>query len=228
MNYKKLAHIAFFTLAFISLLVAIFLEKKALLYVQPLSIVAILIIYFLEKKEPTNIVYVSALIFSIIGGVLLIYDFRSYVPEVSILYSLFYLLYIRLMYAKNEKKKTTMRMYFILITIFIPIVYMYDRVICLIYKEIKDDFAYFTVLILLILSFIVTSLYYYLRNKNQSNLWMLIAASNLGIMNIIIIINELYVYDTMFTVVALFCSHLMYYFSLKFILEDDHTTAVNA
>lgn len=223
----KLAHISFFVLAFISLLVAIFFEKRALLYVQPLSVVAIIIIYILEKKEPTNIGYLASLVFSIFGGILLIYDFRSYVPEVSILYSLFYLLYIRLMYAKNEKKKTTLNMYLILITIFIPIVYIYDRVICLIYKEIKEDFAYFTVLILLILSFIVISLYYYLRNKNQSNLWMLIAAFNLGVMNIIIIINELYVYDTMFTVVALFCSHLMYYFSLKFMLEDDQTTAVN-
>ena len=222
MNHTKTPHIAFFAVAFISLLVALFFEKIYLLFFQPVSIILIFWIYMTEKKEPVNLLYISALVFSFFGGILLLVDFKQFVPEVSVLYSLFYLMFIRLMYAKNEKKKATTRMYLMLLLIFIPIVYVYDRVICLVYKEIREDFAFFTVLALLILSYLLVAIYYYLRNKNQSNLWMLIAATNLGIMNIFIMINELYVYDEMFTIIALFCSYFMYYFSLKFILENDN------
>ncbi|WP_235982897.1 hypothetical protein [Kordia aestuariivivens] len=178
-------------------------------------------IYITEKKAPISITYILALIFSLSGAILLILGYKEYIPEASILFSLFYVMYLRLMYLKNKKKKTTVKMYFILVIISLPIVYIYDRVICLIYNEIRGDFIYFTVLVFFIFAYIITAIYYYLRNKNQSNLWMLIAAVNLGIMNIIIMINQLYIYDVMFTVITLFCSYLMYYFSLKFMLEDD-------
>ncbi|WP_298514762.1 hypothetical protein [uncultured Kordia sp.] len=120
--------------------------------------------------------------------------------------------------------KTTTKMYIWLIVIFLPVLYIYDRVICLIYPEIEEDFVYFAIMAFLMLGYIMAALYYYLRNKNQSNLWMLITAVNLGIMNIIITINELYVYETMFTVIAVFCSHFVLYFSFKFMIEDEKNT----
>lgn len=177
-----------------------------------------------EKKTPINITYLLALIFSLFGGIILILGHKKYVPEVSILFSLFYVMYLRLMYFKNEKKKTTGKMFFLLILIFLPVVYLYDVVIELIYREITDAIVYFIILIFFIFTYIIMAIYYYLRNKNQSNLWMLIAAANLGIMNIIIMINQLYIYDAMFTVIILFCSHLLYFFSLKFMLEDDENS----
>ena len=87
---------------------------------------------------------------------------------------------------------------------------------------------YFAIMAFLMLGYIIAALYYYLRNKNQSNSWMIIAAVNLGIMNIIITINELYLYDTMFTVIAIFCSHFALYFSFKFMLEDDENSLDNS
>lgn len=222
MNYKKPIYLIFFTIAFISLLLPLLIEKVYLLYVQPLSVLAIFIIYIKEKTTSISITYVLALMFSFSGGIILILGFREYVPEVSILFSLFYIMYLRLMYIKNVKKKTTVKMFFILIIISLPVLYIYDRVISLVYNEIRDDFNYFMVLVFFMLSYIITALYYYLKDKNQSNLWMLIAALNLGFMNIIIMINQLYIYDVMFTVIILFCSHLMYFFSLKFMLYDEN------
>lgn len=224
MYYRKLTYLAFYAAAFISLLVAIFFEKIDLLYTYPLSFLSIVIIYLKEKKGTTSILFILALAFGLAGAILLISDFKECVTEVSICISLFYLLYLRLMYLKNIKMKTTMRTYFILLFISLPIIYVYNRVISLIYSEISNGFIYFSVMVLFMLGYIVTALYYYLRNKNQSNLWMLITAVNLGIMNIIIMINELYLYDTMFTVVAVFCSNLMLFFSLRFMLEDDKNT----
>jgi len=221
MNDTKPTYLAFYITAFISLLVALLLEKIDLLFVYPLTFVSIFFMYMTEKKKPTNFLFVLALIFGLSTGIYLILGFRQYVPEVSILVSLFYLIYLRLMYVKNEKMKTTTKMYLWLFVIFLPIFYIYDRVICLIYPEIKEDFVYFAIMTFLMLSYIIAALYYYLRNKKQSNLWMLITAVNLGIMNIIITINELYMYETMFTVIAIFCSHFALYFSLKFMLEDD-------
>ena len=125
------------------------------------------------------------------------------------------------MYAKNEKQKTTMRAYIILLFILLQILYVYDRVMCLVYDEIHEDFIYFAIMVILMLMYIMFALYYYIRNKNQANLWMLIAAANLAVMNIIITINELYMYERMFTVLAVFCSNLMLFFSLKFMLEDE-------
>lgn len=224
MNYKKLTHIAFYTFAFISLLVAIFLEKRDLLYVYPLTFVAVFLMYMSEKKQSMSILFVLALLLALSSGVYLILGFGQYVIEVSILVSLFYIVYLRLMYLKNEKMKTTVKMYIRLLIIFLPVLYIYDRVIYLVYPEIKVGFVYFAIMVFFMLSYIVAALYYYLRNKNQSNLWMLITAVNLGIMNIIVTINELYMYERMFTVIAIFCSNLMLFFSLRFMLEDDKNT----
>ena len=104
----------------------------------------------------------------------------------------------------------------------LPIIYIYDRVMCMIHDEISDTFIYFAVLIILVLLYIILSLYYYLRNKSQTNLWMLIVSCNLGFMNIIIMINELYEEETLFTVISLLCYSCILYFSLKFMLEDDN------
>ena len=71
------------------------------------------------------------------------------------------------------------------------------------------------------MSYLITSLYYYLKDKNQSNLWMLIAAVNLGFMNIIIGLNELYVYERIFTVIVVLCSLFIQFFVLKFMLYDE-------
>jgi hypothetical protein len=222
MNYKKPIYLIFFTAAFISLLLPLFTEKIYLLYVQPLSVIAIFIIYIKEKTTPTSMTFVLALIFSFLGGIILILGFREYLPEVSILFSLFYIMYLRLMHLKNVKKKTTARMFFILILIALPVLYIYHSVISLIYEELGVGFNYFMVLVFLMLSYIITALYFYLKDKNQSNLWMLIAAFNLCFMNIMIMINQLYIYDAMFTVIVLLCSHLMYFFSLKFMLCNEN------
>jgi len=223
MNYTKPLHIAFFVSAFLSLLVAIFLEKKDLLYVYPFTFIFIIAMYLTEKKSAANYLFIVALLFALSGGIYLIIGFGQYVPEVSILISLFYSIYIRLMYVKNIKMKSTVRMYFWLFIIFIPVLYICDRVICLIYSEIENSFIYFAIMAILMLIYIIAALYYYLRNKNQSNLWMLITAVNLWIMNIIVTINELYLYERMFTVIAILCSNFFLFFSLKFMLEDDKT-----
>lgn len=221
MKYAKPTYLAFFIAAFISLVVALFFEKLDLLYIYPFSFITIVIIYIKEKKESINVLFPLALIVGLAGGVLIIIGLGQCVPEVSVCISLFYLLYIRLMYAKNEKQKTTMRTYIILLFILLPILYVYDRVMCLVYDEIHEDFIYFAIMVILMLVYIMFALYYYIRNKNQANLWMLIAAANLAVMNIIITINELYMYEQMFTVLAVFCSNLMLFFSLKFMLEDE-------
>lgn len=221
MKYTKLAYLLFFTVAFISLLVALFFEKKDLLFVYPFTFILTGFVYLKEKTTPISITFLSALLFGMCGGVLLILDFKDRIPEISTCISVFYVLYLRLMYLKNEKKKTTIKMYLTLFLFFIPVVYVYDRVFCLVYEEIQNGFIYFTAMAVFMLIYIMVSIYYYLRNKNQSNLWMLITAVNLGILNIIVIINELYVYEHIFTILAIFCSNLMLFFSLKFMLEED-------
>ncbi|EDP94353.1 hypothetical protein U8527_16255 [Kordia algicida OT-1] len=224
MKYTKPTYLAFFITAFVALIIALFFDKLDLLYIYPFCFITIAIIYIQEKKESLNFLFPLALIVGLAGGVLIIIGLGQCVPEVSVCISLFYLLYIRLMYIKNEKQKTTVRTYIILLFILLPILYVYDRVMCLVYDEIREDFIYFAVMVVLMLTYIMFALYYYIRNKNQANLWMLIAAVNLAIMNIIITINELYVYERMFTVLAVFCSNLMLFFSLKFMLEDEKNT----
>lgn len=222
MKYAQPTYLLFFTCAFISLVVALFFEKLDLLYVYPFTFISTAFVYLKQKTTPISITFLSALFFGLCGGVFLILDFKEGVPEVSICVSIFYLLYVRLMYLKNEKKKTSAKVYFRLLFFFIPVLYIYDRVFCLVYDEIHNGFIYFTAMAVFMLIYIMGAIYYYLRNKNQSNLWMLITAVNLGIMNIIVIINELYVYERIFTIMAIFCSNLMLFFSLKFMLEDDN------
>lgn len=221
MNLAKPTHIAFLVSSAIAIIVAMFLEKPCLIYAQPFTVLTILVIYFTEKKEPTSVLYILSQIIGLVGGILLILGMRFYLEAVSILFSLFYIIYLRLMYVRNVMKKTEVKIYLYVLLISLPILYIYYNVVSLISTEIKEAAIYFGVLMFFMMSYIFTSLYYYLKDKNQSNLWMLIAAMNLGFMNIIIGLNELYMYETMFTVIVVFCSVLIQFFVLKFMLSEE-------
>lgn len=220
MNLEKPAHIAFLAFAIITLFVAMFFEKFALIYVQPFTVLSILAIYFTEKKGPTSIWYVLSEIIGLVGGILLILGIRYYMEAVSILFSLFYIIYLRLMYMRNAIKKTEIKAYVYVFLISIPVLYIYYSVIHMIYDEIKHVLIYFGLLMFFMLSYIFTALYYYLKKKTLTNLWMLTAAINLGFMNIIIGLNEFYMYEAFFTVIIVLCSFIVQYFVLKFMLND--------
>ncbi|MGH1385207.1 hypothetical protein [Kordia sp.] len=220
MNLTKPTHIAFIVTALVTLCTAIFFEKFCLVYVQPFTVFTILIIYFTEKKEPTSILYILAQLIGLAGGILLILGMRNHLKTVSILFSLFYVLYLRLMYIRNEKKDTPLRTYFYVFLMSLPVLYIYYTVINTISSELKGAAIYFSFLMFFMLSYIITALYYYLKDKAPSNLWMLIAAINLGFMNVIIGLNELYMYQTIFTVIVVFCSLCIQFFVLKFMLND--------
>lgn len=227
MKYTKPTYLAFYITTISLLVLAFFIEKSSLVYFYPLPLLAILGIYFTEKKEPLSFLYILSLVIIAIGGILLLLGLKEYVPEVSILFSFFYIFLMRLMYLKNKEQKKYRVLYYRLILIVLPILYIYDRVMCLVYEEIRDAFIYFSILVILMLAYIILALYYYLRNKNQTNLWMLITSCNLGFMNLIIMINELYVPETIFTVTSLFCYSLVLYFSLKFMLEKSVNISSN-
>lgn len=222
MNLTKPTHIAFLISAVIAMLVAIFFEKFSLVYVQPFTVFTVLIIYFTEKKEPTSFLYALSEVISLAGGVLLILGMRDYLQAVSILFSLYYIIYLRLMYIRNLKKKAKPRVYFYVTLMSLPVLYIYYNVIQTISSELKDVVIYFSFLMFFMLSYIITALFYYLKDKTQSNLWMFMAAINLGFMNIIIGLNELYMYETIFTVIALFCSICVQFSVLKFMLYDEN------
>ncbi|KAB8153693.1 hypothetical protein EZY14_010735 [Kordia sp. TARA_039_SRF] len=221
MNLTKPTHIAFVIASAITILVAIFLEKFYLIYVQPFTVLTILIIYFTEKKEPTSVLYILSQIIGLIGGILLILGMRDYLKAVSVLFSLFYIIYLRLMYVRNEMSKPEVRTYIYLILLSVPILYIYYVLIKTISSELKNVVIYFSCLMFFMLSYIFTALYYYLKDKKSTNLWMLIAAMNLGFMNILIGLNELYMYETIFTVIITFCSVCIQIFVLKFMLNED-------
>ena len=229
MNLTKPTHIAFLVAGFVTMLVAMFLEKVSLIYAQPFTVLTILVIYFTEKKEPTSVLYIISQIIGLAGGILLILGLRYYLEAASVLFSLFYIIYLRLMYVRNVMKKTELKTYVYVFIYALPILYIYYLVIKEISPELTGAFVYFGFLMFFMLSYIFTALYYYLKDKNQSNLWMLIAAMNLGFMNIIIGLNELYVYETMFTVIVVFCSLCIQFFVLKFMLHDknDDTDLLN-
>ena len=221
MQLTKPTHIAFFVASFVALIVAMFFEKFSLIYAQPFTVLTILIIYFTEKKEKTSVLYILSQLIGLAGGILLILGMRYHLEAVSVLFSLFYIIYLRLMYVRNKMKKAELRTYFYVTIIAIPVLYIYYNVILTISSELKDVVIYFSFLMFFMLSYIITALYYYLKDKSPANLWMLIAACNLGFMNIIIGLNELYMYETIFTVIVVFCSLCIQVFVLKFMLHDD-------
>ncbi|PTX59744.1 hypothetical protein C8N46_10854 [Kordia periserrulae] len=221
MKYLTLLYSVYYLVAISLLVTAFFVEKSALVYMYPLPVLTILGIYLLEeKKNELSFLYILSLVIVIVGGIFLLLGLREYVSEVSILFSFFYIFLMRLMYLKNRKKQKEKILYYRLVLIMLPILYIYDRVMRLISPEIKTDIIYFSVLIILALLYIILSLYYYMRNKSQVNLWMLIMSCNLGLMNLVIMLNELYVAERILTITALFCYCMMLYFSLKFMLED--------
>ena len=221
MNLTKPTHIAFLVAAIAVMITAICFEKFSLIYVQPFTVFTILIIYFTEKKEPTSVLYLLSQAIGLAGGILLILGMRDHLKAVSVLFSLFYIFYLRMMYLRNVMKKGELKTYVYVALISLPVLYMYYNVVETISSELTEVVIYFSVLLFFMMSYLITSLYYYLKDKNQSNLWMLIAAVNLGFMNIIIGLNELYVYERIFTVIVVLCSLFIQFFVLKFMLYDE-------
>jgi hypothetical protein len=221
MTINKPTYIVFLISAVVTMLTALFFEKFNLIYVQPFTVLVILVIYFTEKKTPTSVLYILSQIIGLVGGVLLILGMRDHLKAVSVLFSLFYIIYLRMMYVRNATKKGEVKAYLYVALYSLPVLYIYYSVVKIISSELKDVVIYFSFLMFFMLSYIITALYYYIRDKNQSNLWMLIAAINLGFMNIIIVLNELYMYETMFTVIVVFCSIYIQFFVLKFMLYDE-------
>ncbi|AXG70958.1 hypothetical protein KORDIASMS9_03213 [Kordia sp. SMS9] len=225
MNFTKPTHIAFLIASVITMVVAMFFEKFYLIYAQPFTVFTILVIYFVEKKDPTSVLYILSQLIGLVGGILLILGMRDHLKAVSILFSLFYIIYLRLMYVRNEMTKPEVRTYMYVILFSIPILYIYYILIKTVSSELKDVVIYFSCLMFFMLSYIITAVYYYLKDKKPTNLWMLIAAVNLGFMNILIGLNELYMYETIFTVIVTFCSVCIQVFVLKFMLHDKNDDA---
>ncbi|MEM6719056.1 MAG: hypothetical protein AAF611_07070 [Bacteroidota bacterium] len=221
MKLTKPTYIAFIVAAVVTMLVAIFYEKFSLIYAQPFTVLTILIIYFTEKKDATSVLYIISQVIGLAGGILLILGMRDHLKAVSVLFSLFYIIYLRLMYVRNHMTKAELKTYLQVGLFSIPVLYVYYVVINMISAELKEVVVYFSCLMFFMLSYIITAIYYYLKDKSPANLWMLIAATNLGFMNIIIGLNELYMYETIFTVIVVFCSVCIQYFVLKFMLHDD-------
>lgn len=222
MNFTKPTHIAFLIASAITMVVAMFFEKFYLIYVQPFTVLTILVIYFTEKKEPASLLYLLSQVIGLAGGILLILGMRDHLKAVSILFSFFYIIYLRLMYVRNEMSRPELRTYLYVALFSIPVLYIYYAVIKTVSSELKDVVIYFSCLMFFMLSYIITALYYYLKDKKPTNLWMLIAAMNLGFMNILIGLNELYLYETIFTVIVTFCSVCIQVFVLKFMLHDEN------
>ncbi|WP_046745443.1 hypothetical protein [Kordia zhangzhouensis] len=221
MNLTKPTHIAFVVASIVTVIVSVLCEKIYLIYAHPFTVIAILLIYLTEKQQATSMLYVLSQLLFLVGCVLLILGMRHHLRAVSVVFSVFYIFYLRLMYLRNTGKKASIKTYAYLLIFTLPVLYIYYKVIQIISSEIKHVAIYFGILMFFMLSYVITAVYYYLRDKSSQNLWMLIAAMNLGFMNILVGLNELYMYETIFTVIVIICSFCFQWFVLKFMLPKE-------
>jgi hypothetical protein len=219
MNYKKPIYLVYYIVAILAILCAIFLPRAYLLYIKPYTLLGIALIYIVEHKTPISFLFLLSLCLAFIGEILIIKDFIKYFGIINILFAAYYLANTVLIYIRNRRKNTYKRLYLYATLISVLWIYVSISVIEIIYEAVINNIIELGILVLGLLIFILVALCNYLNTRNFPNLWVFIAVINLMLGNILIGLNELYMYHRMCTVIIILCQVVAQFFLLLFMLD---------
>ncbi|WP_299251545.1 hypothetical protein [uncultured Aquimarina sp.] len=220
MSKTKLAYQLLFISGVLLLLTSIFKEEW-LIYAKPLVICSVSFFYVVGVDKINYLVLV-ALLLILSAEILSVIGFKKYFRVINVLGSLYYILNMILLWKSMQKVKIQLKKIFTLqlaITMGL-IVYVVYSVADMISLNISNDQVYLNVLIVLFIFFIGFCYYIYLNSKTVVSSSLMIAASCFLIVNILTVLNKLYVYLDVFVVITNVLQVFGHYFLIKFFIEQ--------
>ncbi|MFD2561774.1 hypothetical protein [Aquimarina rubra] len=222
MSKKKLAYQLLFISGAMLLLTAIFMEVW-LIYSKTLVIISVCFLYLVEVKKINYLVPI-ALLLVLTSEILSVIDFKGYFRPINILMSFYYTLNLVLLWKSLQKVKIQLKKVFTVqlgITMGL-IIYVVYSVADMISLNIDNDQLYLNILIVLFILFIGFCYYIYLNSKTVVSSSLMIAASCFLIVNILTILNKLYIHLDIFVVITNVLQFFGHYFLIKFFIEQDN------
>lgn len=219
MNVTRPLYHVYYILSLVALIVAFFFDRSDLIYIKPFTLVALLLLYLSYSGEKKSELYIVTILLSIVGEVLIIIDFIHYHKCILIMYAVYYVIIMYLIYKKNEKRSSHRNAFTYALLFALPLLYSFYIVLNILLKEVQEQFIHMIVFSVVLFIYVMVSIYYYFKEKSRSNLWMYIASFNFVVVNILIGINELYIYDRMLTVIIIFSSLVAEFFLTLFMLD---------
>jgi len=163
-----------------------------------------------------------ALLLILVAEILYVLDFKKYFRAINIIASVYYCLNMILLWESIQKVKIRLKRIFtlqLLITMAL-IVYVVYSVADMVSLSVVEDRLYLNVLIVLFVSFIGFCYYIYLNSRTIVSSSLMIAASCFLIVNILGILNKLYVHLDVFVVITTVLQFFGHSFLIKFFVEQ--------
>ncbi|WP_298315424.1 hypothetical protein [uncultured Aquimarina sp.] len=220
MSKRKLAYQLLFISGALLLLTAVFKEEW-LIYTKTLIVCSVSFFYVVEV-EKINYLVLVALLLILSAEILSVIDFKKHFRVINILSSLYYILNMILLWKSLQKVKIQFKKIFTLqlaITMGL-ITYVVYSVADMISLNVNDDQVYLNILIVLFILFIGFCYYIYLNSRTVVSSSLMIAASCFLIVNILTVLNKLYVYLDIFVVITNVLQVFGHYFLIKFFIEQ--------
>lgn len=221
MDKRKLAYQLLYISGALLLLVSVF-QQEWLVHSKALVVSAVSFFYVVEVKK-INYLVLLALLLVLIAEILSVIDFKGYFRMINVLASFYYLLNMILLWKSLQKVKIQLKRIFTvqLVVTMGLIIYVVYSVADMISINVSDDQLYLNILIVLFIVFIGFCYYIYLNSRTVVSSSLMIAASCFLIVNIVTILNKLYVYLDIFVVITNVLQFFGHYFLIKFFIEQN-------
>lgn len=221
MDRTKLAYWLLYVSGVLLLMTTVFNESW-LVYTKTLVVFSVFLIY-ISRVDKIQYLVILGLLFVLTSEILAVLDFKKYFRIINILMSLYYCFNILLLRKSLKRIRIQFKKIFtiqLLITMGL-ITYVIYSVADMISVSILQDQLYLNVFIVLFILFIGLCYYIYLNSRTVISYSLMVAASSFLIVNIITVLNKLYIHLDVFVVFSNVLQVFGHYFLIKFFIEQN-------
>ncbi|WP_152537410.1 hypothetical protein [Aquimarina pacifica] len=227
MKYLKnigLANLIFYFFSVSVIIIAIFFDKKLLMFAIPATITSIGALYIKNDKN-INFWYLGSLITMSVCNVLIYIDFIKYFLSINILITLYHFLSVISLidYIDFKKIKRTNFFSFSLIIATLLILYLIYAVVDLIFDFILPYIGFSLLSVVGLMLYVIVSFVLYKTEVYKSGIKLLIAAYIWMFVHAMTPINEISINFRIFTVLIIAMHIIGLYLFMRFLIENEPT-----
>lgn len=222
-DIKKKAYYLFYFFSILTFLASVF-KYQAIVYVKPFVLLMLSVIYFstVQKKD---YLFLLSIILIMMAEILSVKDFSNFFPVINGVLALYYVLNIILLsrslsFVKIEWNSMLIMQLFVTMTLLVYILY---SVISLVLPLVQDFQLYLMVLSICFTLFLGVCYYIYIATRTILSAALMVAASCFLIVNVVTILNEIYMPLGIFAILTHVLQIVGQFFLIKFLMAEKKT-----
>jgi len=214
---------ALFYISFLTVLVvAVFLEKKYLLYVKPLATVSLIVLY-LDQAKTKNVFVIISLVVIMATDTFTYIDFEGYFERIASLITVFYSFCVLALrgYLSEEEVNPAKLVSVPVIISAILISYLIYTITEMVFPKIEDSIVFVVMIVIGLVTFFLICFFIYVADRFEKSIFLFVAGCCTMFVDALLAVNELYYYTTVFTVLINFAEILGLYFFIRFFIQAE-------